>query len=355
MRRCWTLGATLGVAVLAMGVVGCTGSSRGTTSAGAAPTIAPADTARPAGSAAGGPVQQIPTTVGTPPLHATLTLPPGPGPFPAMVLVSGSGPNDQDESYQSDKPFRDLALGLAMKGIATLRYDKRTHDYPNAIDPATFTATDEYVPDAVAAVELLAHRPAIDHRRIFVLGHSQGGTFAPRIAQQAPQVAGLVLLAAVGGAAGCRAVRETRYLATLPAPVGPQYAAQLPQVASIAAQMDSPALATASPSTRLLGGVGPAYYLDLQHYDPVATARAVPQPLLLLQGDRDYEVTVTDDLDVWTKGLDGRAGVTVKRFPEADHLFIDGQGPPTVEDYDTPGVVDPAVIASIAEWVGTIG
>ena len=293
-------------------------------------------------------------TVGTPPLRATLTLPAGPGPFPAMVLVSGSGPNDQDESYQSDKPFRDLALGLGMHGIATLRYDKRTHDYPTAIDPETFTASDEYVPDAVAAVDLLAHRAMIDHRRIFVLGHSQGGTFAPRIAQQAPEVAGVVLLAAATEKPGAGLLRETRYLATLPAPVGPQYAAQLPHVTAIAAQMDSPALATASPSTRLFGGVGPAYYLDLQRYDPVATARSIRQPLLLLQGDRDYEVTVTDDLDVWTKGLAGRAGVTVVQFPTADHLFIDGQGPPTLEDYDTPGVVDPVVISAIAKWVGGI-
>ncbi len=122
----------------------------------------------------------------------------------------------------------------------------------------------------------------------------------------------------------------------------------------MAAQMDSPSLAAESPSTHLLGGVGPAYYLDLQHYDPVATARAIPQPLLILQGGRDYEVTVTDDLAVWTKGLAGRRGVTVVQFPNADHLFIDGQGPPTPKDYDTPGVVDPAVISTIARWVGTV-
>ena len=328
---------------------------RGSTRSGTpAATASPATTARPPGPDDRGATQQIAVTVGAPPLRATLTLPAGPGPFPAMVLVSGSGPNDQDESFQSDKPFRDLALGLALRGVATLRYDKRTHDDPTAIDPKTFTATDEYVPDALAAIDLLEHRAPVDHHRIFVLGHSQGGTFAPRIAQQAPQVAGVVLLAAAAERPGAELLRETRYLATLPAPLGPQYATQVPHVASIAAQMDSPALATESPSTRLFGGVGPAYYLDLQRYDPVATARAIPQPLLILQGDRDYEVTVTDDLDVWTKGLAGRRGVTVVQFGQADHLFIDGQGPPTPEDYDTPGVVDPAVISTIAKWVGTI-
>ncbi len=336
------------VAVALVGV-GCTSSGHGQ-----ARTAATGAAAHPPATATGTPPRQIATTVGTPPLRATLTLPAGSGPFPALVLVSGSGANDQDESYQSDKPFRDLALGLGMRGIATLRYDKRTHDHPTSIDPKTFTASDEYVPDALAAVTLLEHRSGIDPHRIIVLGHSQGGTFAPRIAQQAPQVAGVILMAASAEHFGAALLRQTRYLASLPAPIGPQYAAQVREMTAVAAQVDSPALATESPSTRLLGGVGPAYYLDLQRYDPVATARALPQPLLLLQGGRDYEVTVADDLDLWTKGLAGRSGVTVVQFPAADHLFIDGQGPATPEDYDTPGVVDPAVIAAIAKWVGTV-
>jgi hypothetical protein len=74
----------------------------------------------------------------------------------------------------------------------------------------------------------------------------------------------------------------------------------------------------------------------------VATARSIPQPLLLLQGDRDYQVTVANDLDVWLRGLRGHGGVTVVQFPNADHLFLDGTGPPTPADYQKPGHVDPS-------------
>jgi len=56
-------------------------------------------------------------------LPGTLTIPVGPGPFPAVVLVHGSGPNDRDETVGANKPFRDLALGLASRGIAVLRYE----------------------------------------------------------------------------------------------------------------------------------------------------------------------------------------------------------------------------------------
>ena len=99
-------------------------------------------------------------------LPGTLTLPVGEGPFPAVVLVHGSGPNDRDETIGPNKPFRDLAWGLASQGIAVLRYEKRTKQYPEkmAAIQDTLTVKEETVDDALAAVELLRqtaeNRPA---------------------------------------------------------------------------------------------------------------------------------------------------------------------------------------------------
>ena len=316
----------------------------------------PAPVARLAGDLAASSTQgvrQLAVRVGTPPLKGTLTLPPGKGPFPAVVLVPGSGPNDQDETVGLDKPFRDIAMGLAALGVASLRYDKRTLDYPKSVNPRTFTPVAEYVPDALAAVRMLEREPEVDNRRIFVLGHSQGGTLAPLIAQRAPQVAGLILLAAATEPLGAALSRQVRYLATLPGEIGAQAAAQLPEVMTIAAQISNVSiLEKDSPGTVLFGGVGPAYYLSELRYNPVATARSDRQPLLILQGGRDYQVTVRNDLDVWLSGLKGRKGVTAVQFPKADHLFIDGSGPPSPADYEKPGHVAPAVIGEIATWVG---
>ena len=295
--------------------------------------------------------------VGTPPLKATLTLPVGSGRFPAVVLVGGSGPSDQDETVGPDKPFQDIADGLAARGIATLRYDKRTHDYPYSINQATFTATDEYVPDAVAALAVLQARAEIDSRRIFILGHSEGGTFAPLIAKAVPSVAGVVLMAASAEAPGPNLIRQVTYLASLPGEIGQAADAELPAVREAAAELDVRNLVTDSPTARLsplLGGTEPAYWLDRLHYDEVATARAIPQPLLFLQGDRDYNVTVADDLNVWLAGLEGRPHVTVFEYPPADHLFIDGAGPASPADYDHAAHVDPSVIRDIAAWVKSV-
>lgn len=295
--------------------------------------------------------------VGSRPLTGTLTLPAGPGPFPGVVLVGGSGPGDQDETVGADKPFLDLAGGLAAQGIATLRYDKRTRDYPASINEATFTPTEEYVPDAVAAVTRLRSRPEIDPKRIFVLGHSQGGTFAPLIAKTDPHIAGVILAAAAAEPFAASLVRQFAYLSTLPGSIGAHARTQLSAARQAAAQIDSPSLATASPTTPmspLLGGTGPVYWLNLRRYDEVSTARTIPQPLLLLQGGRDYQVTVADDLKVWLKGLTGRPNVTVHQYPNADHLFIDGTGPPTPADYATASHVDPRVVTDIATWIRAI-
>jgi uncharacterized protein len=317
-------------------------------------SVPPATSATSAPSAAAG-VRQIPVGVGSPPLTGTLTLPAGKGPFPAVVLVSGSGPSDQNETVGPNHPFLDIALGLAARGIASLRYDKRTLDYPRSIDQRTFTLTKEYVPDALAAIRLLRHEPAVSPRRIFVLGHSQGGTYAPLIAQRAPEVAGVIFLAAGAEPIGAAILRQTRYLATLPGATGANARAQLPELLPQVARIDSPAaLAKDSPGTVLLGGAGPAYYLSGFRYHEVATARAIRQPLLFLQGDRDYQVTVASDLDVWLRGLRGRAGVTVVQFPRADHLFLDGTGAPTPLEYARPGHVDPRVIATIATWIAAV-
>lgn len=289
---------------------------------------------------------EVELTVGKPPyeLPATLTLPKAQGPFPGVVLVHGSGPNDRDERIGPNRPFRDLAWGLASQGIAVLRYDKRTFVYASQLDPAEATLEAEVVEDALAAVEVLAARPEIS--QVYLLGHSLGGTLAPVIARQSSRIAGLVLLAAMARPISQVVPEQLQYLAEVDGTVTAEEQAQVEAFRSALAQAVSGGL---EPSTLVLGAPA-GYWQALDALDPVAVARELEQPILVLQGGRDYQVTEAD-FRCFQEGLAGRDQVEFHLFPELNHLFMAGQGPSHPGEYEQPGHVAPDVVETITRWV----
>jgi dienelactone hydrolase len=291
-------------------------------------------------------------TVGSGPLAVpgTLSLPPGRGPRPGIVLLGGGGPFDRDETSGPNKPLKDLAWGLASRGVAVARFDKVTYAHTSQVaNMPGFTMTDEYVPHAVAAIHLLQHQPTVDRARVFVLGHSMGGKVTPRVAMAEPSVAGLVLLAGDAQPMQQAAIRVARYIAALNP--DPAVEAAVEVLTGQAALVESPELSPSTPASALPFGFSGAYWLDLRDYDPVATAAALHQPMLILQGGRDYQVTVEEDLSCWQAGLGRRPNVTVRVYDADNHLFFPGTGPSTPAEYESPQHVDPAVVAAIAAWL----
>ncbi|HUY97350.1 MAG TPA: alpha/beta hydrolase [Verrucomicrobiae bacterium] len=296
-------------------------------------------------------------TVGSGPgaVPGTLSLPTQPGPRPAIVLLAGSGPQDRDGTLGRNKPLKDLAWGLASCGIAVLRFDKESYAHPRRVRGAfDYTVADEYVRPARAALQLLRHHPDVDAGRIALLGHSQGGTLTPRVAALEPSLAGLVILAGGAQPLHWAAVRQVRYLASLdPASA----AASKPALASLslqAAQVDDPGLSPSTPASALPFGAPAAYWLDLRGYDPVAVAAGLGQPMLILQGGRDYQATVRDDLARWEAGLAGRPDVTICVYPHDNHLFFSGTGRSTPAEYEPVQHVDPVVVADVTDWLARL-
>ncbi len=289
-------------------------------------------------------------------LPGTLTMPVGAGPFPAVVLVQGLGPQDQDETIGPNKPFKDLAWGLASHGIAVLRYVKRTKQYgpASADDPTKLTVDDETINDARAAVTLLASQQGIDPHHVYVLGYGLGAYLAPRIAAGDAQVAGLILLAGNSRPIEQMAVEMVRYLVSAEHESPDDAQKDIADAEAGEKNIERPDLKPSDTMSFLGTQESGAYWLDLRGYDPVAVAAHSSIPMLILQGERDYQVTMTD-FEGWKKGLAGRANVTFKSYPALDHFFIAGSGASTPADYAVPGHVSGDVIGDITAWIAAAG
>ena len=259
-------------------------------------------------------------------LPGTLTMPKGEGPFRAVVLVGGSGPTDRDETIGPNKPFRDIAWGLASRGIAVFRYDKRTLVYKDKFaNLPYYTVQEETIDDALAAVKLLMHTDRIDHSKIFVLGHSLGGMLAPRIGMQSRDIAGFILMAAATRPIEDMIIEQTEYIDMLDGTMSKEEEAELKTLKDQAARIKKLVPDTALAQDNLLLGAKSSYWLDIRNYDPPDITKAHSWPMLILQGERDYQVTKTD-FENWEKALKSHNNVTFKLYPNLNHLFMEGEG-----------------------------
>lgn len=286
-------------------------------------------------------------------LPGTLALPNGAWPFPAVILIHGSGPEDRDETIGPNKPFKDIASGLASNGIAVLRYEKRTKVYGQKMSKS-ITLKEEITDDVLFALELLRQTDKIDKKRIFLLGHSLGGMTIPRLGTLDKNTAGLIILAGNTRPLEDLLVEQIKYIFSLNKEMSQKD--KVSQLAALLQQTDKikkKDYDLNTPASELPLGLPPAYWQDLQKYNQLETAKGLTQPLYILQGERDYQVTKVD-FEGWQIGLKGKSNVEYKLYPKLNHLFMEGKGKATPEEYGLEGHVSEYVVKDITNWINKI-
>ena len=287
-----------------------------------------------------------------PRLFATLTTPRAPGKHAIAVLVHGSGPADRDESATGSKLFKDLAWGLASRGVAVLRYEKRTRQHAGSLAGKAITMDDETILDARAIAREAASLPDVDPARVFLVGHSMGAALAPRIASKEPAITGLVMLAGNTRPVDRMLRDQFRYLMGLEGASEDAIKGELAKIDAAVAKARAP-----GPEEELIhfGGapLPRSYILAQLAEDPIKEALAIRVPMFVAQGERDYQVTAADDFAGWQKGLAGKTNVAFRLYPALNHHFVAGSGQPTPKEYATPGHADARLVGDLADWITT--
>ena len=281
-------------------------------------------------------------------LEGTLTIPPGPGPFPGAVIIAGSGPTDRDGNSPAGigtDAYAMLAKGLAERGIASLRYDKRGLPSSKGTVVMATTTLDHFADDATAAAGLLAARTDIGP--VVFIGHSEGGTLAMLAAADSAPVQGLVLVA-TAGRRPTAILREQLGRQFPPAVVASFDTAWAGYLRGDTAVTPPPALAGLfAPETR-------RFLQSWEAIDPVEMLARLRLPTMVLQGETDVQITLDDARRL----ARARPDVRLVTLPGVNHVLKEASGAtPQAQAaaYTNRALpLAPAVVPAIADFIKSI-
>lgn len=268
--------------------------------------------------------------------------------FPVVIMVHGSGPSDMDETVGPNKPFKDLAAGLAAKGIGSIRYVKRSMVYPRSFNKA-FTVKEETIDDALSAITLASTLPGVNKSQIYLLGHSLGGMLAPRIATLAPSLNGIILAAAPARKLSDLIAEQNTFIYKAS---GDTTAAGKQQFIESSNEIDRSRLlklGDIAPDSIILGAPA-SYWIDLNNYDQLATSKRIKNRILILQGAHDFQVSV-QDFNIWRTTLAANKNASFKLYPDLNHLLSSQKEKGTGAQYRTPANVSQVLINDISLWI----
>lgn len=234
-------------------------------------------------------------------LAGKLTLPSGVDKAPVVILLQSGMDMDMDGTVgeAGNKPLEDLAKGLAERGVASLRYNRRWCEYPDSLSGQA-GIQETLLEDAWYAIDQMYNAREIDSSRIYVAAMGKAADYLPALVEKkARRLSGAVLM-------GARPVKATE-----------QFYGEDARTVDCDAR----------------------YFIDENS----------TLPLLILQGEKDFETPVSH-YEAWQKLLKGRSHTVYRSYQNLNHYFMPSAQNGDASDYDTSGHMARPPIEDIAAW-----
>ncbi len=312
-------------------------------------------------------------------LAGTLTFPKMGDPFPAVILISGSGPQNRDEELLGHKPFLVISDYLTRQGIAVLRFDDRgfgasTGDFEKA-------TSEDFSTDVESAISFLKTRKEIDHAKIGLVGHSEGGLIAPMVASRSKDVDFIVLLAGTGirgdrllllqgdlieRAMGksedeikkSNAIRKKELEIVINSEDPQTLKREIKEYLNTAITDNGDSLVPEGMSTEQfittqVNQLSTPWMMYFIKHDPAFVLEKVSCPVLAVNGEMDLQVTPKENLTAIENALKkgGNTKVTLMEFPALNHLFQECKTGSPTEYGEIEQTFSPLVLEAISDWM----
>ena len=280
-------------------------------------------------------------------LKGTILIPENENKKKLVIFVHGSGPNDRDETLFENKPFKDIAENLYSKGIASYRFDKRTYSNPETFSDKS-TIDDEVTNDIINIVSYFKNNKEFAGYEITVLGHSLGAYLLPRIANKYKGISKIILLAGNARPLLGLVIDQYEYLYKLTTTEELKQAKEL--VKEQIAYLNSKSFNLQTPKEKLPLYASAYYWKSILDYNQTTEIKKVKIPILILQGERDYQVTMKD-FEIWKQTLKNNKKAEFVSYPKLNHLLMAGENPSDPKEYAVKGHVDLNVINDIEKFI----
>lgn len=284
------------------------------------------------------------------PLKGTMLAPEAKG-APVVLMLPGSGPTDRDGNSPlgvKASAYRLLAEGLAARGIASVRIDKRgLFASAGAVADPSAVTIDDYAADTrswIQAIQAKTGAPCV-----WLLGHSEGGLVALDASRAAPGICGLLLLSSPGRPAAT-VLREQFH-------GNPAYAPILADadrvIDGLAAGKRVDVSAMHPGIQRIFAPAVQGLFISIMALDPAKLAAAYKGPMLIVQGERDLQVSVTDAQAL----KQAQPSATLVLLPDTNHMLktvtTDARNA-NIATYADPSLpLAPGVVDAVAGFVTT--